>query len=148
MIAVTSLNMSRIFLNSSDKISQTTVLRVEPPWDNNSAPALIKTKDFIEIKQEPIIRRTDETKTSTNKACHHSNCDDYNGINMQQFNLQIYPQVDATKPEFQQTKSLDFETKGKRHFFFYFLCCCCVLFSFSTANCFVVIISIVVLNIS
>ena len=107
--------MSRIFLNSSDKISQTTVLRVEPPWDNNSAPALIKTKDFIEVKQEPIIRRTDETKTSTNKACHHhlSNCFEHNGINMQQFNLQIYPQVDATKPEFQQTKSLDFETKGK-----------------------------------
>jgi hypothetical protein len=27
---------------------------------------------------------------------------------------QIYPQADATlKPEFQQTKSLDFETKGK-----------------------------------
>ncbi|KAL7049357.1 hypothetical protein ACKWTF_003664 [Chironomus riparius] len=76
---------------NSDKISQTTVLRVEPPWDNNSAPALIKTKDFIEVKQEPIIRRTDETKTSTNK---------------------IYPQVDANKPEFQQTKSLDFETKG------------------------------------
>ncbi|CRL03257.1 CLUMA_CG016517, isoform B [Clunio marinus] len=78
---------------NSDKISQTTVLRIEPGWDNNSAPALIKTKDF-EHKQEPIIR-TDETKnvTSTNK---------------------VYPQADPTvmKPEFQQTKSLDFETKG------------------------------------
>ncbi|XP_070497645.1 voltage-gated inwardly rectifying potassium channel KCNH6 isoform X5 [Chironomus tepperi] len=93
-IVVVPCDTNRIFLNSSDKISQTTVLRVEPPWDNNSAPALIKTKDFIEVKQEPIIRRTDETKTSTNK-----------------FYLQIYPQVDATKPEFQQTKSLDFETK-------------------------------------
>lgn len=41
----------------------------------------------------------------------------HNEINMQQFNLQIYPQVDATKPEFQQTKSLDFETKGKNENF-------------------------------
>lgn len=55
----------------SDKISQTTVLRIEPTWDNNSAPALIKTKDFVEIKQEPITRRTEETKTSTNKASHN-----------------------------------------------------------------------------
>lgn len=115
--------MSRIFLNSSDKISQTTVLRVEPPWDNNSAPALIKTRDFIEVKQEPIIRRTDETKTSTNKACVviciliSNFYIGHNEINMQQFNLQIYPQVDATKPEFQQTKSLDFETKGKNENF-------------------------------
>lgn len=52
----------------SDKISQTTVLRIEPPWENNSAPALIKTKD-IDHKPEPITR-TDETKnvTSTNKV--------------------------------------------------------------------------------
>lgn len=58
---------SMIFL--SDKVSQTTVLRIEPPWDNNSAPALIKTKD-IDHKPEPITR-TDETKnvTSTNKVC-------------------------------------------------------------------------------
>lgn len=55
--------------SSSDRISQQTVLRIEPSWDNNnSAPALIKTKDF-EHKHEPItITRTDETKTSTNKA--------------------------------------------------------------------------------
>lgn len=52
----------------SDKISQTTVLRIEPPWENNSAPALIKTKE-LEHKNEPItITRTDETKISTNKA--------------------------------------------------------------------------------
>lgn len=53
----------------SDKISQTTVLRIEPPWDNNSAPALIKTKDYDHHKPEPITR-TDETKnvTSTNKV--------------------------------------------------------------------------------
>ncbi|KAG5678053.1 hypothetical protein PVAND_007756 [Polypedilum vanderplanki] len=76
--------------SNSDRISQTTVLRIEPTWDNNSAPALIKTKDYIEKIQEPINRRTDETKTSTNK---------------------VYPQADS-KPEFQQTKSLDFETKG------------------------------------
>lgn len=53
--------------SSSDRISQQTVLRIEPSWDNNnSAPALIKTKEH---KHEPItITRTDETKTSTNKA--------------------------------------------------------------------------------
>lgn len=52
----------------SDKISQTTVLRIEPPWENNSAPALIKTKE-LDHKPEPITR-TDETKnvTSTNKV--------------------------------------------------------------------------------
>ena len=52
----------------SDKISQTTVLRIEPPWENNSAPALIKTKE-LDHKTEPITR-TDETKnvTSTNKV--------------------------------------------------------------------------------
>jgi hypothetical protein len=50
----------------SDRISQTTVLRIEPTWDNNSAPALIKTKDYVEKHHEP--RRTEETKTSTNKA--------------------------------------------------------------------------------
>lgn len=53
----------------SDKISQTTVLRIEPSWDNNSAPALIKTKDVDHHRPEPITR-TDETKnvTSTNKV--------------------------------------------------------------------------------
>lgn len=56
------------FEHFSDKISQTTVLRIEPPWDNNSAPALIKTKDY-DHKPEPITR-TDETKNvnSTNKV--------------------------------------------------------------------------------
>lgn len=60
-------NFDHLF--GSDKISQTTVLRIEPPWDNNSAPALIKTKD-LDHKTEPITR-TDETKnvTSTNKVC-------------------------------------------------------------------------------
>ena len=55
--------------NNSDKISQTTVLRIEPTWDINSAPALIKTKEIEHYKiQEPT--RTEETKilTSTNKA--------------------------------------------------------------------------------
>lgn len=54
---------------NSDKISQTTVLRIEPTWDINSAPALIKTKEIEHYKiQEPT--RTEETKilTSTNKA--------------------------------------------------------------------------------
>ncbi|CAO1308266.1 unnamed protein product [Diamesa hyperborea] len=72
---------------NSDKISQTTVLRIEPTWDINSAPALIKTKEIEHYKiQEPT--RTEETKilTSTNKAI-------------------------TIKPEFQQTKSLDFESK-------------------------------------
>lgn len=57
-----------VLASYSDKVSQTTVLRIEPPWDNNSAPALIKTKD-LETKPEPITR-TDETKnvTSTNKV--------------------------------------------------------------------------------
>jgi hypothetical protein len=61
--------------SSSDRLSQQTVLRIEPSWDNNnSAPALIKTKD-LEHKHEPItITRTDETKISTNKArlCIHA----------------------------------------------------------------------------
>lgn len=60
-----------VLASYSDKISQTTVLRIEPPWDNNSAPALIKTKEF-DHKPEPITR-TDETKnvTSTNKVGPH-----------------------------------------------------------------------------
>jgi hypothetical protein len=58
----------KLHTHFSDKISQTTVLRIEPPWENNSAPALIKTKD-LDHKTEPITR-TDETKnvTSTNKV--------------------------------------------------------------------------------
>lgn len=68
--------------SSSDRISQQTVLRIEPSWDNNnSAPALIKTKD-LEHKHEPItITRTDETKTSTNKARL-----DFQSIDMQNYN--------------------------------------------------------------
>lgn len=57
--------------SNSDRLSQQTVLRIEPSWDNNnSAPALIKTKE-LENKHEPItITRTDETKISTNKVHH------------------------------------------------------------------------------
>lgn len=54
----------------SDKISQTTVLRIEPIWENNSAPALIKTKDHhVEVRHEHPSRN-EETKTlsSTNKV--------------------------------------------------------------------------------
>lgn len=75
------------FFSYSDKISQTTVLRI----DNNSAPALFKTKEIGSNTNKEPISKTDETKhvTSTNK---------------------VYPQ--DLKPEFQQTKSLDFESKG------------------------------------
>lgn len=68
-VGESSCRLTSDVLLSSDKISQTTVLRIEPPWDNNSAPALIKTKDY-DHKPEPITR-TDETKnvTSTNKVC-------------------------------------------------------------------------------
>lgn len=54
----------------SDRVSQQTVLRIEQqPWDsNNSAPALIKTKEIANKTEPIIITRTDETKISTNKA--------------------------------------------------------------------------------
>lgn len=116
--------MSKSSSSSSDRISQQTVLRIEPSnWDNNnSAPALIRTKD-LERKNEPItITRTDETKISTNKVKY---CAIFflSSTNV----LQVYPQVDATKPEFQQTKSLDFDAKGKngnlkKSFFLFFSC--------------------------
>ena len=81
-----SLKFQLNFKNSifSDRISQQTVLRIEPSWDNNnSAPALIKTKE-LEHKIEPItITRTDETKISTNKA--RVNCT--NLFYEQQFNF-------------------------------------------------------------
>jgi hypothetical protein len=36
--------------------------------------------------------------------------------------FQVYPQADSTKPEFQQTKSLDFETKGTCKTQYNFVC--------------------------
>lgn len=108
----------RIFVHcdtNSDKVSQTTVLRIEPPWDNNSAPALFKTKDIVEHKPEPISR-TEETKnvTSTNKVCCRRSLSRWPPLLISQIQPQVYPQADPAimKPEFQQTKSLDFETKG------------------------------------
>lgn len=56
---------------SSDKVSQTTVLRIEPPWDNNSAPTLLRTpKEMENLTTEPIPSTTqEETKpSSTNKV--------------------------------------------------------------------------------
>lgn len=104
----------------SDKISQTTVLRIEPIWENNSAPALIKTKE-IEGKHEPNYSRTDETKTlsSTNKVnlmCVIFKMRKISTEKLSHSPRQIYPQATdlaVTKAaEFQQTKSLDFEAKG------------------------------------
>lgn len=62
--------------------------------------------------------RTDETKnvTSTNKVCKRISMTRLWTLYMTRKRLctQVYPQADPAimKPEFQQTKSLDFETKG------------------------------------
>ena len=56
---------------SSDKVSQTTVLRIEPPWDNNSAPTLLPraTKEMDTLTVESIPVPVNEEKTSsTNKV--------------------------------------------------------------------------------
>jgi hypothetical protein len=57
---------------SSDKVSQATVMKIEPQWDNNSAPALhlIRSREVENLNiNEPTTTKTEETKiSSTNKV--------------------------------------------------------------------------------